>query len=94
VDNDNYYPYPVLEPAVTEIDFLEVCSLFTTEGWKLAEELRLIKSEIEERCGPGIEPDCSFALMRQQEKLLEYSGLLARTPLSCRPLLPSYFSLQ
>jgi hypothetical protein len=94
VDNDNYDLYPVLQPALTEIDFLEVCYLFTMEGFKLAEQLRLIKTEIEDSCGQGIEPDCSFALMRQQEKLLEYSSLLARTPLRCQAFLPSIISLQ
>jgi hypothetical protein len=93
-DNDDYYLYPVLQPVLTEIDFPEICSPFTTEGERLAEEIRLIKSEIEDQCGLGIEPDCSLALMHKQEKLLEYSRLLLRTPFGCQALLPSLISLQ
>lgn len=87
-DNDDYYLYPAQRP-----DALENCSLFATEGTPLVAELRMLKSEILDKCSQGIEPDCSDAKMRQQAALLEYSGLLTRTPFKCQAFLPSYISL-
>lgn len=91
-DNDDYYyVYPVQQHGLT--DSPENCSLFATEGAPLVAELRMIKREIQDKCAQGIEPDCSDAQMRQQAMLLEYSGLLTRTPFQCQALLPSYISL-
>jgi len=92
-DNDDNYLYPVQQPWLTGIDALENCSLFSAEGAPLVMELRMLKIEILDRCAQGIEPDCSDAQMRQQARLLEYWGLLTRTPFQCQALLPSYISL-
>jgi hypothetical protein len=92
-DNDDYYPYPVQQPWLTDIDAQENCSRFAAEGAPLVAELRRLKNEIQEKCAQGMEPACSDAQMRQQTWLLEYWGLLTRTPLRCRALLPSYDSL-
>ena len=69
------------------------CSLFTTQAASITTELRMLQSEERDACRHNPRSHaCLSAQGRHQAKLLEYSMLLAQTPVSCQGLMPSYIS--
>jgi hypothetical protein len=69
------------------------CSVFTTQAASITTELRMLQSEERDACrhNPASHA-CLSAQARHQAKMLEYSMLLARTPVACQALMPSYIS--
>jgi hypothetical protein len=69
------------------------CSVFTTQAASITTELRMLQSEERDACrhDPASHA-CLSAQARHQMKMLEYSALLAQTPVSCQGLMPPYIS--
>jgi hypothetical protein len=70
------------------------CALFTTEAAGITAQLRMLRLDEDVACGQNpASHACLSAQAAHQAKLLEYSALLAQTPIRCQALMPSYGSL-